>query len=395
MRFKVCAAVSALGCAVILAATAAPAQPAPSKNASPPVSWTPDGPMDGGNDMHMPFKVRVVRRGDHVRDLPMAAHQLAVSYAWQGKTWTLDDYMKAYNVSGVMVLKDGVVVLERYANGRGPTDRWMSQSVAKSVTSLLAGAAIQDGKLRLDDQVTRFVPELKGSAYDGVTVRDVLTMSSGVRWEEGYVPGGQSDLIKYYTAAMKGDAVADYLKTLPRAHPPGSTFHYNTAEGHLVGLVVSRAVGMGLADYLSEEIWKPYGMERDAAWHVDNQGRELAGCCLLMTLADYARLGQFALENGVANGKRVLPPDWIAELTRRQIDNGRVPPAGYGYLWWIGPEAYEASGIFGQSILVYPADRLVIVVNSEWPKPDDPALFQALGAFDRGVRDAARQAAAP
>ncbi len=380
---------AALTLAAPLAAVALPSPPP-----SPVGAWSPDGPMDGGNNKGMPFPLRVVRRGDMVRGLPMAARQITVTWDWQGRTWSLDDYMKAYNVSGVMVLKDGQIILERYAAGRQPTDRWVSQSVAKSVTSLLAGAAIQDGKLHLTDPVTRYVPELAGSAYDGVSVRDILTMSSGTAWREGYVDGS-SDLFKYYAAAMAGDPVADFLKTLPRAHPPGSTFHYNTAEAHLAGLVVSRAAGMPLADYLSEKIWKPYGMERDAAWHVDRQGREFAGCCLLMTLADYARLGEFALEDGVANGKRILPPGWIAESTRRQIDNGRPAPAGYGYLWWIGPEAYEASGIFGQSILVYPKDRLVIAVNSEWAKPDDKALFEALGAFQGAVRRAALADAAP
>jgi CubicO group peptidase (beta-lactamase class C family) len=148
-------------------------------------------------------------------------------------------------------------------------------------------------------------------------------------------------------------------------------------------------VGVPLADYLSEKIWRPYGMERDAAWHVDGQGREYAGCCLLMTLADFARLGQFALDDGVVHGRRILPRGWIAESTRRQIDNGRPAPAGYGYLWWIGPEAYEASGIYGQSILVYPKDRIVIAVNSKWPSPDQKALFEALGAFQGAVRKAA------
>jgi CubicO group peptidase (beta-lactamase class C family) len=352
--------------------------------------WKGDDPLDGGNDIKTPFRVRVVHRGEKVWGLPMAPRQLRISYVWKGRTWTLDDYMRAYNVSGVLVLKDGQVVLERYGMGRASTDRWVSQSVAKSVTSLLAGAAIEDGKLNLDDQVVGYVPELKGSAYDGVTVRQIFTMSSGVKWDEGYV-GGASDLAKYYMAAVVGDPVTDYLKTLPRAHPPGSTFHYNTAEAHLAGLVVARAVGMPLSDYLSEKIWKRYGMERDAAWHVDRQGREFAGCCLLMTLGDYARLGQFVLDDGVIDGRRVTAPGWVAESTRRQIDNGRAPPAGYGYLWWIGPEAFEASGIYGQSILIYPKDRLVIVVNSEWSSPDDKALFDALVAFQQGVRAAVRE----
>ncbi len=388
MRSSIAVFVSSLAAASVSAA-------APPSPPTPITSWMPDGPMDGGNDRGQPFSVRVVHRGGVARGFPMAARQITVSYDWQGRTWSLDDYMKTYKVSGVMVLKDGQVILERYGEGRSPTDRWVSQSVAKSVTSLLAGAAIRDRKLRLQDPVTRYVPELSGSAYDGVTVRDILTMSSGVKWQEGYLDG-TSDLFKYYAAALKGDPVTDFLKTLPRAHPPGSTFHYNTAEAHLAGLVVARAAGMPLADYLSEKVWKPYGMERDGAWRVDRQGREFAGCCLLMTLGDFARLGQFALDDGVADGKRILPPGWMAESTRRQIDNGRPAPAGYGYLWWIGPEAYEASGIYGQSILVYPKDRLVIVVNSEWPRPDDKALFNALSAFQGAVHRAAlAEAGAP
>jgi CubicO group peptidase (beta-lactamase class C family) len=375
-----------------LLAPAVSARTAPTTPGSSPVAWSRDGAMDGGNDMPGAFMVRMVHRGERVRGLPVAARQISPRYDWQGRSWTLDDFMRAYNVSGVLALKDGQVILERYGSGRAPTDRWVSQSVAKSVTSLLAGAAIRDGKLRLNDTVERFVPELNGSAYDGVTVRQLLMMSSGVKWDEAYL-GGASDLARYYVAAAKGDPIADFMKTLPRAHAPGSTFHYDTAEAHLAGVVVSRAVGMPLADYLSEKIWKPYGMERDAAWHVDNQGRELAGCCLLMTLGDFARLGQFTLEDGVANGKRVVPEGWIAQSTRRQIDNGRQAPAGYGYFWWIGPEAYEASGIYGQSILVYPKDHLVIAVNSAWQSPDDKALFAALGAFQKAVREAARELA--
>jgi CubicO group peptidase (beta-lactamase class C family) len=384
----------AVGLALLVPGAAALATPASPVRATAPATWTPDDPMDGGNDRGNFFnQVRIVRRGERVRALPVAARQITVSYTWEGKTWTLDDYMRAYNVSGVLVLKDGEVVLERYAQGRQPTDRWMSQSVAKSVLSLLYGAALQDHRLKLEDTVERYVPELKGSAYDGVTIRDLLTMSSGVKWEEGYV-GGQSDLAKYYRAAATGDAVRDFQSKLPRARPPGTTFHYDTAETHLAGLVLSRAVGMSVSDYLSEKIWKPMGAERDAAWRVDHQGREFTGCCLLMTLADYARIGQFALDDGVVDGKRVLPPGWIAESTRRQIDNGRPAPAGYGFFWWIGAEAYEASGIYGQSILVYPKDRIVIAVNSEWPKPDDPELFRALGAFQNAIRDAVREAAA-
>lgn len=396
MRSKVMAwaglAVIATLASPVLAAVSSPAF-AP----SPAVDWIPDDPQDGGNDRVSRLKVRMVARGDRVRGLPIAAHQIDPRWTWNGRPWTLDQYMAAYNVSGVMVLKAGQVVLERYAQGRQPSDRWASQSVAKSVTSMLAGAAIQDGRLKLTDTVGGMVPELQGSAYGAVKLRQLLTMSSGVRWEEGYVAGKASDLTSFYRSAMSGeDQYGAFMKILPRAAPAGSTFHYSTGEAHLTGLVISRAVGMPLADYLSQKIWQPFGMARDAAWQLDPRGRELAGCCLMMTLGDYARLGQFALEDGVIDGRRVLPAGWIAQSTRVQIANGRAPPQGYGYFWWItGADRFQASGIFGQMIMVYPKDRVVVVVNSQWAKPDDDADFDALHAFEQAARAAAAALATP
>jgi CubicO group peptidase (beta-lactamase class C family) len=129
-------------------------------------------------------------------------------------------------------------------------------------------------------------------------------------------------------------------------------------------------------------------MERDAIWMIDGRGREAAGCCISMTLRDYARVGQFALDGGVAGDKRVVPPDWIAQSTRVQIANGQKPPNGYGYFWWIGPRAFEASGINGQSILVYPKERIVIAINSAWPQADTPELFADLRKFQTAIHDA-------
>ena len=381
--------VSAAIAALVLASAvyAAPAA-APDSAAAAAANVIPAVLRRQSSDSPTDFPVHIVHRGASVRGLPVAARQISPRWTWQGRECTLDDYMAANFVSGVLVLADGQIVLERYGLGRAPTDRWTSESVAKSVTSLLAGAAIADGKLRLDDTVVRFVPELAGSAYDGVTVRQLFTMSSGVAWNETY-SDPNSDLSRFYDIDERGgDALIETLRPLSRAHPPGSTFHYNTVETHLAGLVVARAVGMPLADYLSAKIWRPYGMERDALWRTDRKGRETAGCCLAMTLADYARVGQFVLDGGVAGGKPVTAPGWIAESTRVQIANGRRPPAGYGYFWWIGADAYEASGIYGQSILVYPKERIVIVVNSAWPKADAPELFAALGAFQKAVRAA-------
>jgi CubicO group peptidase (beta-lactamase class C family) len=242
----------------------------------------------------------------------------------------------------------------------------------------------------LDDPVTQYIPQLAGSAYEGVTLRQLLTMSSGVRWNENY-SDPDADVARYTTAIQEPgvNPIVSYLRSLPRANKPGTTFNYNSGETDLVGIVVSNAVGMSLSRYASEKLWQAYGMERDATWMVDLAGHERGGCCLSMTLGDYARFGQFMLDGGIARGRQVLPTGWIAQATSPQI-NG-APPPGYGYFWWPGRDgAYYASGIFGQSITVIPDERLVIVVNSAWPKAVAGELSGASSALVNGVRAAAK-----
>lgn len=386
-HLRAAAAALALLAAPALAQTTTPKTTAPSM-----LVWTPEQQVKWYPAIETVYPTRVIPRGPAVKALPPAGFTIAPTVTIDGRALSLEQYMAAYRVSGLIVLHDGRIVLERYGLGRKPTDRWTSMSVAKSVTSLLAGAAIQDGKLALTDPVERFLPELKGSAYEGVTVRQLLMMASGVKWVETY-EDPNSDLAKMSRNAGDPDAILHYLAKLPRENPPGAKFHYNTAETHLAGYVVSRAVGKPLATYLSEKIWQPYGMEQDGVWMIDGQGREAAGCCISMTLRDYARVGQFALDGGMAGGKPVVAPGWIAESTKVQIPNGQPAPNGYGYFWWIGARAYEASGINGQSILVYPKERIVIAVNSAWARPDQPADFAALGKFQGAVRDAVVAAA--
>ena len=353
------------------------------------LTWTPAQQRQWYPAIETVFETRTVAAGGAVHPLPKAATPIAPTFAFKGKTWTVDDYMAANSVSGVLVLKDGKVLLERYGLGRKPQDRWTSFSVAKSITSTLAGAAVRDGKLKLTDPVTTYLPELKGSAYEGVSVRDLMTMSSGVAWNEDY-NDPKADIAQAGVMLEPGvDPYLSYVKRLGRAHPPGTTWHYNTSETNLMGIVVARAAGKPLAAYLSEKIWKPYGMERDAVWMVDRGGLELGGCCISMTLRDYGRVGQFMLDGGMAGGKPVLPAGWVGEATKVQIANGLT---GYGYFWWIGPEAFQAEGIYGQSILVYPQDRLVMVINSAWKRADDDADWVAMQAFQKAVRLAAKAA---
>jgi CubicO group peptidase (beta-lactamase class C family) len=384
-----------LALAGVLAATAVHAQvsldPKSPKAIASILTWRGDYQAKGFRDIEHIFKTHTVKRGKTVHPLPVAATQIAPTFTYKDKTWTVDEYMAAYRVSGIIVLKDGKVVLEKYALGRKPTDRWTSFSVAKSVTSTLVGAAIQDGKIKsLNAPVTDYIPELKGSAYEGVSVRQMLMMSSGVKWNEDYVDPN-SDVAKAGQSVTEPgvNPMVSYLRKLPRDNAPGTKFHYNTGETDLVGVLVSKATGEPLAQYASEKIWKPYGMEQDAVWMTDPGEQERGGCCISMTLRDYARLGLFIAGGGVAGGKQIVPKDWVAEATRTEIDNG-TPGGGYGYFWWIRPGAYEAIGIFGQSISTFPAEHLIIVQNAAWNAPTGREFSAARNAMLEGVRAAAK-----
>ena len=272
--------------------------------------------------------------------------------------------MAANNMAGVVVLKDGNLVLEGYARTLKRDGRWTSFSVAKSFTSTLVGAAIKDGFIKsIDDPVTRYLPELAGSGYDGVTVKHILTMTSGVRWNEDYTDA-KSDVVQMYARPVAAgiDPTTAYLKTLPREAAPGTKWVYKTGETNLIGVLVTRATGKTLATYLSEKVWQPYGMERDAFWMVDASGQEIGGCCMSAALRDYARMGQWTLDGG----QGVLPANWLAAATGPTVATG-MRGGYYGYQWWTSPANYNALGIFGQQIHVDPKRRLVIAIVSSWP----------------------------
>ena len=393
MRRMVLAGAAVLALAAGAAAAQVPLDPASKAPIAGILTWTPQQQASGYRDIEHIFKTHTVRRGKNVHPLPVAARQIAPTFTYQGKTWTVDDYMVAYRVSGLLVLKDGKIVLEKYGLDRKPTERWTSFSVAKSLTSTLVGAAIQDGKIKsINDPVTRYVPDLKGSAYEGVTVRQMLMMSSGVKWNEDYTdPKSDVALAGNRVTEPGVNPMVSYLRNLPRANPPGAKFNYNTGETDLVGVLVSKATGKTLARYASEKIWQPYGMGRDAVWMTDPGGQERGGCCLSMTLRDYGRLGLFIAGDGMAGGKRITPPGYIADATRREIDNGDPAPGGYGYFWWIFDNGgYSGLGIFGQSVTLFPAEHLIIVQNAAWPTAIGRELGAARAAMWGGVRAAVK-----
>ncbi len=216
----------------------------------------------------------------------------------------IDKYMASQRSAGIVIIHNGQVRFERYGLDFSAQGRWTSFSVAKSFTSTLVGAAIQDGYIKsLEDKVSTYIPGLRGSAYDDVTVRQLLTMSSGVKWNEDY-EDPKADVAQFNNAVPEPgmDATVSYLRKLPRAHPPGEVWHYNTGETNLVGVLVSSATKRPLAQYLQEKIWQPFGMEAKATWLLGVTGHEIAGCCIQAGLRDYARFGLFVLGGGMAGG---------------------------------------------------------------------------------------------
>jgi CubicO group peptidase (beta-lactamase class C family) len=371
----------------LCAATTAWAADLP-KGVSSILFWTPRQQETGYRAVEEFFPVRTIKRGTTVRPLPDAARPADIRTTFQGKPFDSDAFIKANHLSGLLVIKDGQVVVEKYALGRKPEDRWVSFSVTKSITALLVGAAIEDGAIKsLDSNVVDYIPHLKGSAYDGVTVRQLLTMTSGVKWSENY-SDPNSDVAKFALGKPGPDGesgIVAYMAKLPREAKPGTKFSYKTGESDLVGILIEHATHKHLADYLSQKIWAPFGMERDANWMLDLSGTEIGGCCVSMTLRDYGRFGLFVMGGAVAGGKPVVPADYLAAATKRQVQSD-FDRLGYGYQWWIHDDgSYEAVGIFGQSIYVNPKEKLVIVTNSAWPEADAEKYYVVTDAYQKAV----------
>lgn len=287
----------------------------------------------------------------------------------------IDSFMTAQNAAGFMILQEGKVRHEQYRLGFAPNQRWTSFSVAKSFTSTLLGAAVRDGYIEsLDDPITRYVPQLAGTAYDGVTVEQLATMSSGVSWNEDY-EDPNSDIARMLNIApVAGESQAvTYARQLTREAPAGERWQYNTLETNLLGVLVEKATGKPLAAYAKDKIVDPAGFEGGMFWMTDLTGGSIGGCCLSLRLADYARFGQFVLEGGDG----VVPPGWFAAAGAPQKPLG-APGFGYGYQWWTYPGGnFGGQGIFGQSVTLVPGKNLVVAIVSNWPVAYRPDVSRA------------------
>jgi CubicO group peptidase (beta-lactamase class C family) len=250
-------------------------------------------------------------------------------------------------------------------------------SMAKSVSTTLVGAAIRDRLIgSVDEQLTRYLPELRRTSYDGVSIRHLLQMTSGVHWDDTHTDANSERrrMLELQIAQQPG-AIMRFLASQPRVAAPGSVWNYSTGETHVVGALVRAATGIWCADYLSQRIWSKLGMQSDATWWLEAPGGlEVAGSGISATLRDYARFGLFMANGGATGTEQVLPEGWITEATHpRQVGNTRVD---YGYMWWpvARPNgsfdgAFSARGIFGQYLYINPREQVIAVVLSARSKP--------------------------
>jgi CubicO group peptidase (beta-lactamase class C family) len=353
------------------------------------------------------YPSRIVHRGEAVSPLIPGTAIPAPSYDFAGATHSLEDYFGRARVTGFIVLKHGAVVFERYRLGADGHSLFTSWSMAKSIVSTLVGFAIAEGRIRsVDDAISDYVPEMKGSAFEGVPIKAVLQMSSGVDFVEDY-DSGTSDSLRMWDDALQYNKVplTRFVVEAKRAHPPYAVFNYAGVNTVALGWLVAKATGRTLSDYLSAKIWAPLGMEADARWMTDDRSaraNEAAFCCLDATLRDYARFGLFMAQGGNWQGHQLLPESWVVAAThpdRPQVQLGKLYPGyslGYQYQWWVLPSGagdlggFEAQGIYGQFLYVNPAQDLVIVVTSVWRKAWDEGLEQETYAVFRAFEQALR-----
>jgi CubicO group peptidase (beta-lactamase class C family) len=326
------------------------------------------------------FSTRTVPHGGPVWRLPHADHALDFTYSYRGATYAADQFLERTYTNALLVMKDGRIVSETYRNNTDEKTRFIAWSMTKSITSILVGCAVAEGRIRsIDDPITTYLPELKGGGYDGVTIRQILAMRSGVDYEERYDfehPGIAAS--NHIAALVKNVArFADAARTVKRSHPPGAVFQYKTLDTAVLGWLIERVSGGStVAAYTAQRLWEPLGAESDGFYIMDGPpgvGREFSGAGFNATLRDFARVGQMMLDGGVANGHRIVPADWVREATRQ---SGPItsPREGYGLQWWLlGGASYSAIGLQGQYIFVDPATRTVVVKISYFPPGNEEA----------------------
>jgi CubicO group peptidase (beta-lactamase class C family) len=329
------------------------------------------------------FSSRPVRRAT-TPWLFKRAPEPTISYNFRSDRLSIEDYLARNPTTGLLVARDDTIVYEHYQYARTDHDRFLSQSMAKTITAMLIGIAISENKIKsVDDVVSTYVPGLANTEYGKTSIRDLLHMSSGIAFTENY--DGHDDVAQLARDLFDRpgkDPVASVAQFNTRAAPPGTKWHYASVETEILGLVLRAAIDEPVAEYLRDRIWQPIGTEADASWVIDGTGQEVTFCCFNAVLRDYARLGRLLAHDGAWEGHQLVPRQWLQDATTVQQSHAYLAPGtatpyfGYGYQVWLLPgerRQFALLGIRGQMILIDPASKLVMVHTAVRNNPSDPA----------------------
>lgn len=343
------------------------------------------------------FRLDWIRKGDRPYALKEPTGAFSSEYAFEGKHYKLDEYFARSSVLGFLVLHDNQIVLEQYFHDADRNSRFLSNSVAKSITSVMIGNAIEEGKIKsVDDKAVQYLPYLAAGGYKDVTIKNLLEMASGVKFDEAYL-NPEAEIGRFGAGALlQGkESFRDFTATIKPKLKPGTQFEYQSVNTEVLGLLVEQVTGKPLHAYIEEKLWKKIGPQSDAfLYRGKKQADECAFGCFNATLRDYARFGLMAMYGGKLNGQRVASEAWMHESTtpgspflEPSAANGNL---GYAYQWWVPANregAFMAMGIYGQMIYVNPKRHVVIVQTSAWEKPDeDPMWAESVQAMEAVAR---------
>jgi len=304
--------------------------------------------------------------------LPKAASVPQLGYRFQEQSYTVDDFLAHQRITGLLVIKDGQILDERYQYDRKDSDRFISHSMAKSITSLAIGIALAEKKIAsLDDTIAKYEPKLAGSPYGETTIRNILRMSSGVPFDESY--NDKDDLTRFVMTRRERGSIAALRELTTREVEQGTRFHYASSETVNLVMVLRAVTGTPLTEYLTPRLWQPMGAEADASWTRAADGTVAGYGSFNAVLRDYGRLGILLANDGEAGGKQIIPKEYLLDATdwHRQPEafrpNKATPYFGYGYQFWLFPgekRRFALLGVYGQAIFVDPELKLVLVLTA-------------------------------
>ncbi len=329
------------------------------------------------------LKLDWVRRADPVYQLKHSDKDLELKYTFQGKSYTLDEYFKRNNVLGFLALHQNQILVEKYFNNAGPASKFISNSMAKSIVSVLTGIAIDEGIIgNVNDPVVRYLPYLSKSGFAQATIKNLLQMAAGVKWNEDYM-APDSDFPLLLQSWIEGSpSFSELAASLKSSKSPGAQFEYQSISTQVLVLVLESATGMPLNEYCGKKLWSGLGAESDAFYYRGNSQAQISSSVgFAATLRDYGRFGLMVMNGGGLNGHRIVSNEWILESTTPKgaielprplaVNDNFSETLGYAYQWWLlEGGVFMAMGIYGQAIYIDPSRHVVIVQSSAWQEPD-------------------------